>query len=93
VLSCTLGNIAYRVGNKQLYFDSEMNGLLVMMMQINFSKSYRDNYKMPGKGDRISDQSVKCENEDILQSLVLLQKMTIFQSGLKWNQVQNGITG
>jgi predicted dehydrogenase len=46
-----LGNIAYRVGNKQLYFDSENERFIGNDDANKFLKtSYRDNYKMPGKG-------------------------------------------
>ena len=45
-----LGNIAYRVGNKQLYFDSENERFIGNDDANKFLKtSYRDNYKMPGK--------------------------------------------
>ena len=45
-----LGNIAYRVGNKQLYFDSEKERFIGNDDANKLLKtSYRDNYKMPEK--------------------------------------------
>ena len=45
-----LGNIAYRVGNKQLYFDGE-NERFIDNDDANklLKTTYRDNYKMPEK--------------------------------------------